>query len=72
MRGRAAGGQRSAAQDRSLMKEISIEGLLPDEILQLTDEEMDQLVLIGEPLVFRAGSSEILGEFKLRSKIFRE
>ena len=52
--------------ESSLMKEIRIEGLSPDEILQLTDEEMDQLVLIGQPLVFRAGSSEILGEFKLQ------
>ena len=50
------------------MKEISIEGLSPDEILQLKDEEMDQLVLIGQPLVFRAGSSEILGKFKVRDR----
>jgi hypothetical protein len=50
------------------MKEISIEGLSPDEILQLTDEEVDQLVLIGRPLVFRVGSSEILGGFKLRDR----
>ena len=48
------------------MREIDIEGYTPDEILGLPDEQLDALVLSGEPLVFRAGSAEILGEFKIR------
>ncbi len=48
------------------MKQINIEGYLPDEILSLPNEQLDALVLSGEPLVFRAGSAEILGEFKIR------
>jgi hypothetical protein len=47
------------------MKQINIEGYTPDEILRLPDEQLDALVLVGEPLVFRAGSAEILGEFKI-------
>jgi hypothetical protein len=47
------------------MKRITIEGYAPDEILALPDEQLDGLVLTGEPLVFRAGSAEILGEFKI-------
>ena len=48
------------------MREIDIEGYTPDEILDLPDEQLDALVLSGEPLVFRAGSAEILGEFTIR------
>lgn len=50
------------------MKRINIEGYLPDEILSLPDEQFDALVLAGEPLVFRAGSAEILGEFKIKDE----
>jgi hypothetical protein len=50
------------------MKQINIEGYLPDEILNLPDEQLDGLVLAGEPLVFRAGSAEILGEFKVKDQ----
>ena len=48
------------------MRRIDIEGYTPDEILGLPDEQLDGFVLAGEPLVFRAGSAEILGEFKVR------
>jgi hypothetical protein len=48
------------------MREINIEGYTPDEILRLPDGQLDSIVLSGEPLVFRAGSAEILGEFKIR------
>ena len=48
------------------MREIDIEGYTPDEILGLPDEQLDGFVLSGEPLVFRAGTAEILGEFKIR------
>ena len=50
------------------MKQINIEGYSPDEILGLPDAQLDAFVLAGEPLVFRAGSAEILGEFKLRDE----
>jgi hypothetical protein len=48
------------------MKKINIEGFEPDEILRMSDEEVDQLILIGWPIVFHAGSAEILGEFRLQ------
>jgi hypothetical protein len=50
------------------MREIEIEGYSSDEILNLPDEQFDVLVLAGEPLVFRAGSAIILGEFKIRGE----
>ena len=50
------------------MKHIDIEGYTADEILNLPDEQMDALVLSGQPLVFRAGSAEILGEFKIKGE----
>jgi hypothetical protein len=53
--------------------QIDIEGYTPEEILGLPDEQLDAFVLAGEPLVFRAGSAEILGEFKVRgSSLFVE
>ncbi len=42
---------------------VRLEGLAPDEVLALPDEAIDTLVLCGEPLVFRAGTAEILGRF---------
>ena len=50
------------------MKQIDIEGYSPEEILSLPDEQFDAFVLTGEPLVFRAGTAEILGEFKVRDR----
>ncbi|HEX6044663.1 MAG TPA: hypothetical protein VFZ22_09265 [Pyrinomonadaceae bacterium] len=49
------------------MKEIDIEGYTAYEILNLPDEQLDAFVLSGRPIVFRAGSAEILGEFKIKS-----
>jgi hypothetical protein len=49
------------------MRQIEIEGYTADEILNLADEQFDALVLTGEPLVFRAGTAEILGEFRIKS-----
>lgn len=46
-------------------REIIIEGYTPEEILSLGDEHLAALVFCGEPLVFRAGSAQILGEFRL-------
>lgn len=45
--------------------ELRIEGYLPDEILALPDEQIEGLVLTGQPLVIRAGSAEILGQFRV-------
>jgi len=50
------------------VKQITIEGYSHDEILGLPDDEIDALVLSGKPLVFRAGSAEILGEFKIKGE----
>lgn len=47
---------------------INIEGYLPDEILSLPDEQLDAFVISGRPIVFRAGSAEILGEFKIKGE----
>lgn len=49
------------------MRQINIEGYLPDDILALPDEQLEALVL-GWPLVFRAGTAEILGEFKIKEE----
>jgi hypothetical protein len=43
---------------------VKIEGLTPQEILALPQEQLDALVLTGKPLVFQAGTATILGEFK--------
>jgi hypothetical protein len=45
--------------------QIRLEGYTPEEILDLPDEEIAALVLNGSPMVFRAGSAEVLGEFRL-------
>ena len=50
------------------MRQIDIEGYSADEILNLPDEQVDEFVLCGRPIVFRAGSAEILGEFKIKDK----
>ena len=47
------------------MRRIDIEGYLPEQILDLSDEEFEALVFNGKPIVFRAGSAEVLGEFRI-------
>jgi hypothetical protein len=42
---------------------FTLEGLTPEQLLALPREELDALVLGGEPLVFRAGSAEVLARF---------
>lgn len=44
---------------------IKIEGLSPQDILQLPDEDLDELILTDEPVAFRAGSAEVLGQFAI-------
>jgi hypothetical protein len=45
-------------------RNVLIEGYSVDEILRLSNEQLDQFVFCGEPIVFRAGSAEILGKFE--------
>jgi hypothetical protein len=44
---------------------ILIEGYTPDEILSLPDEQIEAFVFAGAPMIFTAGSAEILAEFRL-------
>jgi hypothetical protein len=46
-------------------REVLFEGLSESEILALPIEQIDALVLTGQPIVFRAGSATVLGEFRL-------
>jgi len=48
-------------------REILFEGLREEEILDLPQETVEQLIFLGEPIVFRAGSATILGSFKIYS-----
>ena len=48
------------------MKQINIEGYTPEEILSLPEDQIEAMVFAGDPIVFRAGSAEILGEFKIK------
>jgi hypothetical protein len=50
------------------MREVDIEGYTANEILNLPNEQLDAFVLSGRPIVFRAGSAEILGEFKIKGE----
>ena len=43
------------------------EGLTEDEILSLSRTTVEQLILIGEPLVLRVGSAELLGSFQTKA-----
>ena len=46
-------------------REVLFEGLRDEEILNLPRETVEQLILLGEPLVFRVGSAVLLGSFKI-------
>src|SRR5215470_3031312 len=49
-----------------MAREILFEGFSRDQILRLPAEQIEKLVLTGEPIVFSAGTARILGEFRLR------
>ena len=53
------------SQERTVL----IEGLSPDQILALSPEHLDALVLCGEPLVLRVGTAEVLGKFRATSSV---
>lgn len=46
-------------------RKINIEGMSPEDMLALPKDEIRGLVLCNEPLVFRVGSAEILGQFRI-------
>ena len=45
---------------------VIIEGLTPDELLAVPGADFEALVLTSEPLAFRAGTAEVLGQFEVR------
>jgi len=49
-------------------REVLFEGLSEKEILNLPQDHVEKLILLGEPLVIRAGSAEILGSFKIEAR----
>ena len=48
---------------QKMRRNVLIEGYSVGEILGLSNEQLDQFVFCGEPIVFRVGSAEILGSF---------
>jgi hypothetical protein len=44
---------------------VTIEGLTPEQLLARPREELNALVLSGKPLVFRVGTAEVLGSFRV-------
>lgn len=52
-------------EDRAAHRELRFEGLSEEEILRTPTDEVDQLILLGVPLVFRAGTATLLGSFKI-------
>lgn len=48
-------------------REVLFEGLTESEILGLPESFVEQLILIGEPLVFRVGSAVLLGSFQIQA-----
>jgi hypothetical protein len=49
--------------------EILFEGYMEEEILALPREQVDAMILTGQPVVFRAGSATILGEFRVEGSL---
>ena len=51
--------------------QIKFEGLTADELLQLQNDEIDVLVLSGNPIVFAVGSAKVLGSFAIKERVLR-
>src|SRR5437763_7504599 len=49
-----------------MAREILFQGFSRDEILRLPAEQIEKLILTGEPIIFSVGTARILGEFRLR------
>jgi len=45
-------------------RKVLIEGYSVEEILAFSNDELDNFVFCGEPIVFRVGSAEVLGRFE--------
>jgi hypothetical protein len=48
-------------------REVLFDGFTEEEILGLSAETVEGLIVLGEPLVFRVGSATVLGSFKISS-----
>jgi hypothetical protein len=48
-------------------REIVIEGYTFEELLKLTDDQLAAFVFTDEPLLFRAGTATLLGQFHLHA-----
>src|SRR5262245_8480632 len=48
----------------SVRRNVLIEGYSVEDILALPSEQLDRFVFCGEPIVFHAGSAEVLGKFE--------
>lgn len=46
---------------------LRFEGYTPEELLAVLDEGNEALIFSGQPIVFRAGSASILGQFTLEA-----
>jgi hypothetical protein len=44
---------------------VTIEGFTPDEMLSIPDADLDAWVFSATPIVFRAGTAEVLGQFQV-------
>jgi hypothetical protein len=51
--------------------EVLFEGYTEAEILALPKEQLEAIILTGQPVVFRAGSATILGEFRVEGSRLR-
>jgi hypothetical protein len=51
--------------------EILFEGYTQNEILALPKDLVESMILTGEPVIFRAGSATVLGEFRVDGKRLR-
>ena len=54
-----------------LRASILIDGLTLDEVLALPRGDIDELVFVGEPIVVRVGTSELLGQFEVVGSTLR-
>jgi len=46
--------------------QVLVEGYTVDEVLALPNEDLEAIVLREEPMVFKAGSANMLGKFKVQ------
>jgi hypothetical protein len=51
--------------------EVLFERYTEEQILRLPKEQVDAMILTGETIVFRAGSAEVLGEFRVENNRLR-